>query len=357
MATLKGLTDGNIDAGIPESLDDFFAKTQHIGSVEKAISNNLYGIDHQDNPGLLSESRDSYGIAFFTRPQLNLSAHNLRGDRKFASLLSNKNNSVKMYIRNMLDPRLYSQSKGGIASVLVDHELAFIPVFTNNIKTMSGWPDNILPTYTSKEGVRRQQYAIGDGITDVFDVWDMDVTFKNTKDEPITSIVQTWTSYISNVYENMMSPYIDMITENEIDYYTRIYRLVLDESKRFLKKISATGGSFPVSIPNGRMFDLNRGSVYNDQNKDLNFRFKCVGAMYNDDILIKEFNTTVGIFNKGMRDKIAGNGTNLVKIPYELLASFNNRGYPYINPETLELEWYINKNSQTYKSVLNTLSK
>lgn len=356
MATMKGLSDGGVDANLPETLDDFFAKTQHIGSIEKAISNNLYGIDHQENPGLLSESRDQYGLAFFTRPQLNLSSHNLRNITKFSSLLSTNTKSTNMYVRNMLDPRLFPQSKGAISSLLVDHELSFIPILTNNCKSMSGWPDIVLPTYSSKEGVRRQQLSMGDGSVDIYDSWEMDVTFRNTKDEPITKMMQTWVYYISYVYENMLSPYIDMITENEIDYNTRIYRVILDESKRFVKKISATGASFPINVPMGRMFDLTKGSVYNDQNKDLNFRFKCDGAMYNDDRLIYDFNTTSGIFNKSMRDKIAGNSTNLIKIPYELLSSFNNRGYPYINPETFELEWYINKNSQTYKNVVAMLA-
>jgi hypothetical protein len=355
---LNGKSD-TYDLSKIESLDDFFAKTQYIGSLDKALSNNLYGINHQTIKPMIQDNKDSFGLAFFTRPQLNLTAVNIRNIRTMYSLLSSNKQSIHMYVRNMLDPRLYTHDTKPIRSLLVDNEMAFIPILTNTIKNMSGWPDIVLPTFTSKQGVRGQQWSIGDGYTEVLDAFDMDCTFRNVRDEPIVLMMETWVRYISEVFEGMMSPYLDMIRENEIDYNTRIYRVILDESKHFVKKIAATGASFPVNVPTGRMFDFSDSQNYNDQNKDINIRFKCMGAMYNDDILIDEFNRTTGIFNKDMRDLVnaKANGKpysgNMVKIPFELLSLFNNRGYPYINPEYLQLEWYVRSDSQTYKNIMN----
>jgi hypothetical protein len=342
-----------IDINNIENLDEFFKYTQEVGSVNKAVSNNLYGLNHQGVDGIIPENRDSYGMAFFTRPQLNLKSANLRNDRKLYSLLTTNPASIQRYTRCLLDPRLRFEN---INTPLLDPRMAFIPVFTNNLKSMSGWPDIVLPTFTSKEGVRKEQYIQADGHTDIYESFDLDCTFRNTKDEPIISILITWLRYMANVFEGMFSPYLDYIVSNRIDYQTRIYRLVLDESKRYVKKIAATGASFPVNVPTGKFFDLNKENKYNDQTRDINVRFKSVGAMYNDDILIQEFNKTGAVFNPEIRNLINGRPHSLEKIPYDMLSMFNNRGYPVINAETLELEWWVDKNSLTYKSIMETLS-
>lgn len=339
------------------SLDDFFEKTQSIGSEAKALSNNLYGLNHQGIRGMVQENRDSSGLAFFTRPQLNLQSANVANIRHMYSLLSNNPNSIQTYVRNMLDPRLATNPKHSTRSTLVDNSLGFIPVLTNNITSMSGWPDIVTPTFSSKSGIRKEQYSQVDGSTDILDSFDIDCTFKNMKDEPIILLMETWTKYMSNVFEGTMSPYLDFITENEIDYNTRIYRLILDETNRYVKKIAATGASFPINVPTGKIFDYNVGTKYSDQNKEINIRFKTVGAMYNDDILIQEFNQVSAIFNSDMRKLVARDPSHsLEKIPYKLLSLFNHRGYPYINAETMELEWYISRNSTTYKNIIKALS-
>ena len=147
---------------------------------------------------------------------------------------------------------------------------------------------------------------------------------------------------MSLVYEGLLVPYPDFIVENEIDYNTRIYRLILDPTKKKVQKIGATGVCFPTSLPIGGFFDYSSDKPYNDNNSDITIRFKCLGAQYQDDILIYEFNETVAVFNPSMRDSVINN--EMTQIPGTLLGTFNNRGYPRINPETYELEWWIQKN-------------
>lgn len=353
-----------VDTKNIKSLDDFFTLTQNLGSSDKAVSNNLFGLSNDGVKGILPENRDSYGMVFFTRPQLNLSKNNIMNIRKMYSLLNNDPNSIHRYVRCMLDPRLAAFKIGDgtgaldtAESTLVNNELPFISVLSNNIKSMSGWPDVALPTFTSKEGIRKEQWSIGDGAIEIYESFDIDCTFKNMKDEPITMLMDTWVNYIAQVFEGNISPYMDMIVENEIDYNTRIYRLVLDETKRYVKKIAATGASFPLNVPSGKMFDFTDENKYNDQTKEINIRFKCNGAMYNDDILIQEFNKTAGIFDPEIRNLIHGKEHNLEKIPESLLSVFKHRGTPLINKSTLELEWWINKNSLTYKRIMSTLDK
>ena len=74
-------TDGNGPI-VSQSLDDYFQSTP-IGSVDKAIGNNLFGINHRQIPGLVPSNKDIYGFTFFTRPQLNLQTDNIRNERRF----------------------------------------------------------------------------------------------------------------------------------------------------------------------------------------------------------------------------------------------------------------------------------
>jgi len=115
-----------IDFDKINTYDDFFSMTQTmIGSEDKKISNTLYGLNHHTQKPVTIENRDSYGLTFITRPQLNLTTTNLRNIRFLYSLLTNNDKSVHRYVRNMLDPRLHYNK---ITCPLVDPHMAFIPV-------------------------------------------------------------------------------------------------------------------------------------------------------------------------------------------------------------------------------------
>ena len=348
----KKPVETNFDTKKIQTLDDVIISTQTIGSIARAVGNNMYGIGHTGAKGVVPENRDSVGYAFFTRPQLNLTAGNIRNVRELYDLLTQKENTVQRYTRCILDPRL---ANTGITSPFVDAYNPFISILSNNMLNMSGWPDIVAPTYTSKEGLKREQWSIVDGSMDTYSEFDMDCTFRNTRDEPLTVMFTTWVRYAAKVFEGLLSPYIDFITENEIDYNTRIYRLVMDETNTYVKKIAATGASFPINVPVGRMFDYDNSSEsrFNDQNKTINIRFKCNGACFNDAILVQEFNESVAIFNPDVRNLLSGKKHNLEYIPRTLLAALDNRGIPVIDTVTLELQWYISKDSKTYKRLLS----
>lgn len=332
---------------VPHSLDDYFQSTP-IGSLDKAIGNNLYGLNHRQIPNAVPSNRDNYGLTFFVRPQLNMQADNLRNLRQFYPLLTTNDTSIQRFVRCTLDPRMmhgysFGGSKSGkvppIACPIVDELNAFIPVLTNNLKSISGWPDVVAPTFTSAPGMYNENFSMVDGITRNYEAYDMDATFRNTRGDPILYLFYIWLHYSSFVFEGKLVPYLDFITENEIDYNTRIYRLVLDRERNKVTKIAATGASFPVSIPTGSFFDFSAEKPFNDQNNDITIRFKCLGVDYQDDITIREFNRTVEIFNPSMRS--GTRESTMMPVQKNVLALFNNRGYPRIDENTYELQWWV----------------
>lgn len=333
---------------VPYSLDDYFKSTP-IGSLDKAIGNNLFGINHRQIQTAVPSNKDSYGLTFFVRPQLNLLSENIRNVRQFSPLLTNQQLSVQRYVRCMLDPRQQAGYMFGSGSArnmiprvmnqLVDNNNCFIPILTNNLNSISGWPDVVAPTFTSKPGLYNEAISQVDGITRNYETFDIDASFRNTRGDPILYMFYIWLHYSSFVYEGKLVPYLDFITENEYDYNTRIYRLVLDKNKDKVTKIAACGAAFPISIPTGSFFDYSSEKPYNDQNKDISIRFKCMGVDYQDDITIREFNQCVVNFNDSMSDD--NRSTQMTLIPKTLLTIFNNRGYPRIDTNSYTLEWYV----------------
>lgn len=348
------------DSITSSTIDNLFA-SMPAGSLDKAILNNLRGINHRQVQSMVPMNRDMPGLTFFVRPQLNMQADNLRNVRQMSALLSQNPVSIQSYIRAMLDPRLLvgvNYKTGSIPAIscpLVDNFNAFIPILTNNLVSMSGWPDISAPTFTSTPGLYNESISMIDGRVVNKEVFDITANFRNTRGDPVLYLFYVWVFYASMVFEGKLVPYLDMITENEIDYNTRIYRLVLDYQKRYVTKITACNAAFPSAVPVGESFNIPGDKPYVEANQEISMRFKCMGVDYFDDILVKEFNETVVIFNENMHDAVRQ--SSMIKVPHSLIQAFNNYGYPRINPETTELEWWVTLN--TYNTVagnyLNTI--
>lgn len=363
---------GGDDEAVFDSSIDQILQNLPIGSVSRVIGNNMYGINFRQTGNAVPRAKDHHGYIFLTRPQLNLSSLNITNFRGFYNLLTTNQLSYQRFTRLTLDPRLgYA---GALKCPFVNNELAFIPILTNNAVSLSGWPDLSAPSYTTPTGLYGEEVSFVDGVTNHYEAFDVDITFRNTKGNPLIYFFYIWIKYATLVFEGILNPYMDMITENEIDYNTRIYRIVLDQQKRYVTYIASTGASYPENVPTGNIFDFNVDTPYNTKNSEINIRFKCMGFTAFEDIVKLEFNKTSAIFSRDMYallkhdmestddDLVAredGNtihrvdGCRLVKLPYYLsliadsgvygntFFTANHRVFPYINLVTNELEYWV----------------
>lgn len=330
-----------------QSVDDYFSSTP-LGSKDKALTNNLLGIDHRQIPGILPMQKDSYGFTFVVRPQLNLSRYNLSHQPVMYPLLTEEATSIQRYIRAALDPRCVTGFKFGKFSIpgletpIIMNDLAFIAPMTNNLISISGWPDPVTPTYTSSPGLYGEVFMQVDGKVEIRDKVSLTLTFQNVKGDTIPGIAYYWQLYQSFVFEGLLVRYPDLIVDDVIDSTTRIYRFVLDPSKRKVTKFAATGGGMMLTGTSlGDMFNHNRSQPYLEQNKEFTMTFEGPGVFYNHPRVIYDFNTCVGIFNPSMRDR--RRETDMVLVPPELDGLFRHRAYPRVNPDTMAMEWWVTK--------------
>ena len=330
---------------IPSLRDElnYISRLSGLGSRDESFNNVFYGINDLGFHSPLPMNSDGHGITFFTRPRLNLSYDNLAMVRTLTPLLTSEEKSYQRAVRAYLDPEAYfdTQFVNQVKTPLVDRHNPFIPLLSNTLISLSGWPDPTLATYTSNEGVQKEQWSMADDVIRYLSVFPMQATFRNIAGDPITLLFNTWMTYISNVYLGTIMPYPDSIVENEIDYQTRIYRLMLDPSKRFVQKISACGAAYPTANNLGTMFNYSRDDVFQSDSKQITIPFQCIGAEYMDPILIREFNTIVLLFNPSMRDD--RRDTDMVRLKPREFPFFQHYCYYLINPMDSELERWVFK--------------
>jgi hypothetical protein len=327
----------NGKGSVSDNIDNILINTG-IGSIQKAMGNNFYGINHRQTPPSISVKKDYYGMTFFTRPRLNMTTDNLGMARQMFNLATTDQHSLQRIIRCYLDPEL--ETTENLTAPLVDNYSAFIPALTNNLISMSGWPDIRAPVHQYQEGVYKEAMSVVDGISDIYSTYDITANFRNHQGNPIMLLFLYWIRWMTLAFEGKLIPYPDDILNCEMCYTTRIYRLILDESKTRVKSLAATGASFPVNIPFGTMFDFEADHPVNPNNDQVSITFTTTGAIYEDPLLLYQFNRTVAMFNPKMLNATV-RAARMTKIPIDLLPVFNNRGYPFINPKTMELEWYI----------------
>jgi hypothetical protein len=308
-----------------------------IGSVANAIGNNFYGINHRQTPSAIQSNKDFFGLTFFTRPRMNFSTVNLRAERMFNSLLTGDTTSISRIIRCYLDSKIGALEH--VTSPLVDDQQAFIPILTNTVLSVAGWPDVVAPTYTATAGAYKEEFGFIDGTAKIFSSYDISASFRNVPGDPITMMLLYWVYYASLVFEGVIVPYPEFIVENEIDYMCRIYRLVLDVTKTRVVGIAANGACFPMSSPIGAKFNYEHDRPINNSNDQITVSFRSYGAIYNDPKLIEQFNDTVVLFNGGMSD--ANRAQHYTMVPISALPIFNFKGYPRINPDGNTLEWWV----------------
>lgn len=244
--------------------------------------------------------------------------------------------SYQRAIRSLLDTQ---GALAGAGTPLVDEKLAFMAILTNSVVSCTGWPDLMLNAYNTSEGMAREVWMMNDKLIEHYERFELTVNFQNMLGDPITLLFFSWLVYIGSVYTGRMVPYPDSLIDNEMDYFTRIYRLVLDFSGTYVQKWAATGAAMPTSINIGQHFNFNRDTPYSEDLAQVQIPFACVGAMYNDPIVLDEFNKAVIMFNRKMEFP----KDHYTKLTKEDRMLFNFNGYPRIDLNTNELEWWVDK--------------
>lgn len=330
------------------SLMDNISRTMGAGAEYSRFSDMFYGLNRLPGLAPLPLHRELQGLVLFTRPNLNLSFDNISSIRQLAALMTQDPLTYQYAVRMALDPTTYKDAQ---KSPLIDAHNPYLSLLTNTIITASAPPDIGLNTYSSPEGAAKEVWIMNDSIADYNGRFDITCTFNNIRGNAVLALFHTWLIYIGNLRVGNLGPHPLQRKRNEMDYFTRIERIKLDTSGRFVESWFHTGASFPTNLSIGAGFGFNREDATEFENKQLSVQFASVGAVYNDPIQLLEFNWRIQRYNSDMAD---GKRTQkYTKVPHRFLAATNYNGYPWINLGTNELEWYVE--NEAYAALIKGL--
>ena len=354
------------------NVEDFLNLTQlasGYGPLGTTAQTMLKGLNILKGLPAIPHNIDHQGYIFFTKPACNLTYNNLATIPDLNFLLDSREGSMPNAIRCMLSPNLFGTPDVSIfdneglrrsnalkRSEMIDDKCAFLPI-TNFLETMSALPDTQLDVYNSAAGKRGEQISFYDGFAEQLGAYDLTATFDNMDGDFVTATFKAWIEYGNRILEGTAAPFPVLLLNDEIDYASRMYRIILDRSRRFLQNIYCTGYMFPTTNPDGAKSGFDRKDTFRADNNKVSITFHCIGAEKDRPISLLEFNKVVTMFNPDMIDK-----SNMVKldqskstVPFNLQALFNWESYPYINLETYEFEWWTPKN--TFDARINAVTE
>lgn len=322
---------------------DLVKRRGGYGSVNSSSFNVLHGINRGSAGNHVSPNEDHQGFVFFTKPILNLSTGNVMGIRKLQYLASTDPNSIACAIKCMLNPASFGlkYEPTQVRSAAIDDTSPFIPVLTNTLRSLSGWPDSVVDFFTSEEGLAKQVYGWADSRAENYGTYDLTATFSNVAGDVVGNLASVVREYMCRVAEGTtMVPYPEFIAENEIDYQMRIYTLITDKTKRYLQKIACTGAAMIGAVPDGAAFNHSADNNLVADTNETSIPFKCFGVRYNDPIIIRDFNDVGIMFNPAMATE-ATRKKSMTLLTSTEAALFNYKGNVRINTETNAIEWWI----------------
>lgn len=351
------------------------------GDGRRMLANIFSGFNHRNTPINIPKNTDRVGYTFFTRPDLNFSAENVMASRLLKEALRTGYSSYTAACMAMLDPEcgLFSEQRfkdgvgdteghlpfleygalgGKIRDTLgFDNRCAFIPMLSNLLLSLTGFPDSNLDVWTSEAGIMREQRSHADSTRNNNDSRTFSSTFRNISGDPVSIFFNLYTDYISRVKDGSFTPRWDNMLQRRVDYEMRIYRFVTDVTGRTVTKMGIANAVYPVNDSMGAFMNVpNPNNEIITETDQVSITLQCDVVQYNDPIIKQEFNEVVALFNPDMWP--AGRSTaqyrprnsNLVQITGSAKIYSNLYGYPRVDPDTNEMQWW------GYKDELNKLS-
>ena len=325
------------------------------GDSRRTISSLFTGFNHRMAPLYVPRNAERCGYTFYTRPDYNFSEDNIGVSRRLTEALRGGYESQAVAIMSMLDPTnaLFSYNKNIAklgaplrSGIGADPKQAFIPFLSTLQLSLTGFPDSTLDVYTSEEGLFREQIAMVDSTYLVNNVFPLNATFRNVEGDPITTYLVFALEYMAAVKAGDMIAKWSNIYRKRIDYQHRIYRFIMDPTNRYIRKYGIANAVFPVNDSLGASMNISANEIFVNSNDTIDVQFQAQGAYYMDPVILEDFNRVVRRFNPDMQPANWDAITyvprgDLVKLSPSELVMFNWMGYPQIDLNTYELNWYV----------------
>jgi len=331
-----------------------------------AFQDSMYGIDSVRNTMYMPEM-EGHGFTFITRPKLNLSPMSIRSDRILSMLNTLDPDTVGYAIRAMLDTKLTNLCNISTkASSFLNEANPFIPILSNRLVSLNGWPDPTIDIETTEGGFFSESITYPKGSDMLARNYDISATFSDVQGSIVYMLMTMWTRWIMLATRGLVTAYMEDIEARRMCFTSSIYRFVMDPSNRYITKWAKATGCFPRSVPSGAYFNYDANASNVDVSMNLSIPFTVSGKIeYMDPIILREFNmliekkTGAAWSNKAGTSTLSGGiATFKPALNYDRLMT-NFRCLPYIDLSygSNELQWLYDPNDTTVSSIMSNTFK
>lgn len=325
---------------VPEYLDYAFKENGGPG-IQSPLVNMLRGIRIL-GPGnqLAPIPDDTIGLAFVSRPMLNLSDENVIKHPQLAPLYRPQKNTLLAYIKGMLDP-VWGRGNSGMSDIL-NPKYPWIPPLTNYLKVSSGFPDLQLAMGKSNPGFRKEVYQFVNGVLKVNYDFDVRQSYHVPKPNFLAYMFEAWIHYIEAVKlgDEGMEPYPSALIENYIDYDCRIYHVIMNKNMRNIEWLFCSGSSVPTTFPSGAFSTIDRtqNSIRGQGQDELEINFSSVGFRFGNIRIADMFNRCTLKSNPDLLPSVREQKYR--KLAFSEHYANGSESYPWINIDTMEMEYW-----------------
>lgn len=276
--------------------------TIDTGMVNPSSSywSSAYGVNYTTKRNVTQAAKENIGYTLFVKPTLNLSYDNVRRSRLLIPIATAQDPSWMSMWRCYLDSFAHMGYKmePTIRSKLVNPQSPFMALLSNELISITNFPDRTMDIYSSQEGRHREATIMADGIYDISNVYSLNATFNLLSGNPILYGFCNWLCYIAQVYEGIVRPHYINDLQNRMDYTTSIFRIITDETRQRVLRFGRTGYAIPTNCPEGAAFSYEANSPYLSAANQIDIQFTCSGWVTNDVGYILDFNRLSLTFNK-----------------------------------------------------------
>jgi len=331
-----------------------------FGGYGNSMFSVLKGINHRGSGDVVSPNLERCFV-FFTRPELNFTDDNISGVRRLRHLLNNNPYSISNYVKSTLMPHVITSTVRGLEpslsrSPFVEERSPFIPLKTNCLKSISGWPDELMNISDMAEGMRQQVTGIVDDTPNNYSQFDLTCSFINVRSSPLFVMLSAIRQYSTTASVGGLSPFPKVKAARYLDYTQRIYVLVMDESGINIRNAACTGAAIMKGLPTGAKFNHVNDGPLNPVDDTIDVPYHCYGVRYDDPIILENFNRIVRDYNPDFfNDLVDGMRGDYKLVPHEELDVFNFEAIPYLNTDTMQLEWYCREDR--YNEIMDEVSQ
>lgn len=334
------------------------------GEYGQSLTNSLMGFNHRNANDPVPQGRDYNPMVFFVRPGINLSAVNIENSRRFVDRVRQPRMSIDYSIMAALDvaweygfanPNEARMGKPYTSDILFDNRQAFIPILSRLCTNVSGFSDNSIDTYSSPEGVMREQYIIADSTWEINEFRTFSTSFNPIVGNVVEHLITVWLEYIAGRKEGRFHKTMNNFVQRRIDYFSSIYSISTDPLGR-LVQFDCIPACYPINNNAGAKANVDM-TKWSRPSEPTTIQWAAVGTRYFDPLYMERFNDTVALANPDMIPDPNADQSNgfvpigaayLRKVEHSEINLFNWMGYPHIDSERRRLDWYVYQSDYDY---------